>query len=314
MRVTWRGIQLALAGLWLVDAALQYQPFMFGHGFANQIIAPAGQGQPAPIADSVSWAAGLLGAHTVVWNAVFATVQLMLAAGLLWRPTVRVALVASFGWALSVWYLGEGIGGLGSGHADLLTGAPGAALLYAVLAAAAWPPFIAGARGLRRWTELPAPGPPARWTPVAWAVLWVGAGLLRALPGQNSGADLAGEVSGNADGAPGWLAAADHHLASFVGGTGTAVVAALIAVEVVIGVAGLAGRLRGYAAAAGILLSVAFWIFGQSLGALYTGQATDPDVAPLVVLLAVTLLSRLPQPATAPACQPEALPEPIPTE
>jgi len=41
---------------------------------------------------------------------------------------------------------------------------------------------------------------------------------------------------------------------------------------------------------AGIVLSAAFWIVGQSRGEPYTGQSTDPNVAPLVVLLAVALL------------------------
>ena len=187
MHLTRRGVQLALAGLWLLDAALQYQPYMFGHGFASQIVAPTGDGQPAAVVGGVTWAAGLIGSHTILLNAVFATAQLLLAAGLVWRPTVRITLIASIGWSLSVWYLGEGLGGIASGHADLLTGAPGAALLYAVLAAAAWPPFVAGTTGLRQWTELPPAGPPARWTPLAWALLWIGSGVLRALPGQNTG-------------------------------------------------------------------------------------------------------------------------------
>jgi len=67
-------------------------------------------------------------------------------------------------------------------------------LLYGVLALAAWP---------RRdpWHEAPA-----HWLPLAWAVLWVGAAIFQALPGQNTGTAVAGAISGGADGAPGWLA------------------------------------------------------------------------------------------------------------
>jgi hypothetical protein len=49
--------------------------------------------------------------------------------GLIYRPTVKVALLASFGWSLGVWWIGEGLGGLSTGTASPLTGAPGAALL-----------------------------------------------------------------------------------------------------------------------------------------------------------------------------------------
>jgi len=85
MRITRRGMQIVLALLWLLDGALQLQPFMFGHGFAEQIIAPAGQGQPGIIASAVAWAAGTVDAHPVVWDSLFAAVQLAIGVGLLVR-------------------------------------------------------------------------------------------------------------------------------------------------------------------------------------------------------------------------------------
>jgi len=44
---TRRGVQVSLGVLWLLDAALQLQPYMFTSDFANQVLAPTGQGQPA---------------------------------------------------------------------------------------------------------------------------------------------------------------------------------------------------------------------------------------------------------------------------
>ena len=44
--------------------------------------------------------------------------------------------------------------------------------------------------------------------------------------------------------------------------------------------------------AAGVAVSVAFWVFGQAFGGVLTGQATDPNAGPLFVLLALTLLTR----------------------
>ena len=110
-----RGLQIALGLIWLLDAALQYQPYMFTSAFARDVLAPAGEGSPAVIHGPVSWSASLVAAHPVIWNTLFATIQLLLAAGLLWRPTVRAALAASVAWALGVWWIGEGAGGLLAG-------------------------------------------------------------------------------------------------------------------------------------------------------------------------------------------------------
>ena len=53
-----RRLQLTLGVLWLVDAALQYQPYMFSRAFATQTLAPTAQGDPAPVARPIAWAAG----------------------------------------------------------------------------------------------------------------------------------------------------------------------------------------------------------------------------------------------------------------
>jgi hypothetical protein len=71
---------------------------MFTRAFATQTLAPTAQGNPAPIAGSITWAAGLVADHPVATNAVFATAQLLLALGFFWRPTVKTALAASLVW------------------------------------------------------------------------------------------------------------------------------------------------------------------------------------------------------------------------
>jgi hypothetical protein len=42
-------------------------------------------------------------------------------------------------WALAVWWLGEGLGGVLTGAASPVAGAPGAVILYALLAVLLWP-------------------------------------------------------------------------------------------------------------------------------------------------------------------------------
>jgi copper(I)-binding protein len=292
-RVTKRGLQIALGVVWLLDGALQLQPFMFGSGFADQVLGSAADGQPGWVAGGVHWAAGVVGAHPVVWNALFAAVQLAIGAGLLVRPLVRFALVASVGWALGVWYFGEGLGGIASGHASLLTGAPGAVLLYALLAAIAWPPTADGG-----WTRHDSSGPPARWTPVAWALLWVGGALVQALPGQNTADDLAGAL--NAD-APTWQAGLNQHIADHVRVFGSEDNWLLLAVLVAIGLLALGGRRqRAVAGWAGAVAATVFWMLGQGFGNLFSGHATDPNTGPLLVLLALALLAVEPAPVAEP--------------
>jgi hypothetical protein len=278
VRITRRHLQIALGLLWLLDGALQLQPFMLGTGFARQVIAPAGDGQPDFVAAPVHWAANVIAAHPVAWDVPFAGAQLLIGLGLLVPRTARLALVASLPWALGVWFFGEGLSGLASGHASLLTGAPGAALLYDVLALAAWP------------IRDPSHEAPAPWLPLAWAVLWVGGAVFQALPGQNTGTAVAGEISGGADGAPGWLGRLDASVAGWTTRHGTAVVVGLVVLEALIGLAALHRRSRSPAVAAGFVLALAIWVVGQDLGQLYSGQATDPNAAPLIAVMAIAIL------------------------
>ena len=128
-----RALQLGLAALWLLDGVLQFQPFMYTKAF-TQMLASSAAGNPAVIARPITWDASLLQHHLVPLNTIFATIQLLLGLGIALRPTVRPALAASVAWSLAVWWLGEGFGGILSGTASPVGGAPGAVILYALLA------------------------------------------------------------------------------------------------------------------------------------------------------------------------------------
>lgn len=90
-RITRRELQIALGLLWLLDGALQLQPFMLGTGFADRIISPAGDGQPGFVSGSVDWGASVIAAHPVAWDVPFAVIQLLLGLGLLVPRTTRLA-------------------------------------------------------------------------------------------------------------------------------------------------------------------------------------------------------------------------------
>lgn len=275
--MTRRQLQVALGVLWLVAGALQLQHFMFTAGFGKQVIESAGQGQPLFVSAPVRWASAVIAAHPIAWNVPFAAVQLMLGIGLVMRSTARIALAGSIAWGLGVWYLGEGLGGLASGHASLLTGAPGSALLYAVLAAAAWP---------RRDAAHEAPAP---WLVLAWSAVWVGGAIFQVLPGQNTGADVSSALGTGTSGAPAWLSHLAHVAGSEASGGGLWTVAGLAALELSIGLGVLLQATRLPALVLGMALALDFWVFGQHLGALYSGQATDLNSAPPMIVMGAAL-------------------------
>lgn len=171
-----RAFQLTLGVIWLLDAALQFQPSMFTRAFVRDAILPVAAGNPAVVARPIIWSAHLMLGHIVIVNAAFATLQLLLALGLFWRPAVKVALAASIAWSLAVWWLGEGLGGLLAGSLDPFAGAPGAVLLYVFVALLVWPPRDDGLVG-GRWLA-------ARlW----WVVLWASLACAAMLPATLAG-------------------------------------------------------------------------------------------------------------------------------
>ena len=90
---TRRNVQVALGVLWLLDAALQLQPFMFTADFARQVLAPSGQDQPVWVSAPTDFFARLIAGHPAPLNVGFALVQLALGVGFLIPRLVRPAIV-----------------------------------------------------------------------------------------------------------------------------------------------------------------------------------------------------------------------------
>src|SRR6266404_6161984 len=97
--MTRRRLQIALGLLWLLDGALQLQPFMWGTGFARQVIEPTATGQPQVLAAAVHWSANVIAAHPLTWDLLFAGAQLAIGLGLLVPRTTRLALLAALPWS-----------------------------------------------------------------------------------------------------------------------------------------------------------------------------------------------------------------------
>jgi hypothetical protein len=278
--------RVALGVVWLVDAALQFQPFMFTRSLATQTITGAAAGSPGWVAGPVTSMARLIGEHPAAWNEVFALTQLALAVGILTRRTAKVALAASIVWAAGVWSIGESFGGVLAPGANPLMGTPGAVLLYAVIAVLVWP------RATTSSQDDASPAPRFHPARLIWAAVWaLFAGEMLA-GSVRSGAADSSMLSGMAGSEPGWLASLDRATAGLFARDGLALAVTLSVLFLVVAAGALIPRLcRPTLVLAGVL-SVGIWVIGENLGGLFTGQATDVNTGPLLVLLAAMLWSR----------------------
>jgi hypothetical protein len=277
-----RALQLVLAAIWLLDGVLQYQGFMFTKGF-NQMLAGTAAGNPTVVAKPITWDAALIDHHMVLLNAIFATIQLLLGLGIAFRPTARVALAASILWALGVWWLGEGLGGVLSGAASPLNGAPGAVILYALLAVLLWPAD----------REVPAPLVAARAVGAhvacaLWAVLWLSLAYFALTPGNRAPQGMNGMIGGMEGGEPVWLQDLQKGAASLVANQGLAasIVLAIALVLIAVGVY-LPPTIAKATLVLALVVAACIWVLAQALGGILAGGATDVNSGPLLALLAL---------------------------
>ena len=221
----------------------------------------------------------------MVLNTIFATVQLLLAFGIAWRPTVRVALAGSIAWALGVWWFGEGLGGVLTGNASPVNGAPGAVILYALLAVLLWPADRGGVPA--PFTAARAVG--ARVAGAAWLVLWASLAYFALQPGNRAPQGLHDMIAGMAAGEPGWLAAIDKNAAALVAHQGLAasIVLAIAFAAIAVSVYLPAPAVRVFLVLA-IVVAAVIWVVGEAFGTIFTGGGTDPNSGPLLALLALT--------------------------
>jgi hypothetical protein len=281
---TRRTLQLVLAGIWLIDGILQFQPVMFTKNFAQMIIYPTIAGNPGVIASPMTRVHQIILDHPVGTNTAFAAIQLALGLAIACRPTVKLGLAASIPWAVSVWWFGEGLGGVLNGNASPLTGAPGGVILYALLAVLLWPAA----------DDAPAPFPAAgrigaHAARALWLVLWGSLAYFALQPG-NTGPDaIHDQITAMVEGEPNWLTALLDHAANLTAGHGMAIAVALAVVLGVIAVSVYAPWPRAVRAVLvlSLVCAAAVWVFGEAFGGVFLGMGTDPNTGPLLALLAL---------------------------
>ena len=265
-----RGAQTVLGLIWLLDAGLQFQSFMYSRGFIQMLTAMA-PGQPHWLGSSIDWGANVAAGNLGFYNTAFALIQVAIGLGLLYSRTVKQALLLSFA---------EAFGMLFMNMASPLTGAPGGVIIYALIGLLIWPGGkpggLLGIQGAR----------------VMWAALWLLMAYLWLLQ-SSSGANAIHDMINAAPSGMSWLSSMQDGFASITAGNGFVFAAILSVLSAVIGV-GVNWRFAKDLLALSVMLNALYWLVGQGFGGIFQGGATDPNSAPLFVLLAYVLYQLIP--------------------
>ena len=288
MLISRKRLTQILGLLWLIDGLLQIQPQMWTMNMVNGVMKPMLDGQPAGIEASLQWIVQVTTQNLILVNLLICVVQILIGLSLLIGrkdTLIKFTLIASIVWSFIVWYGGEGMSMLLTGQASALTGAPGAVLLYALLALVVYP-------------RNPQAGPDEggilsrlqlRW---ALAAFWILMAALQAQPYWWQSGQISGAISNmvGAGGLNGVLVdPVLKWLSTITTNSEIALNIALIAVFLALGIALLVvknAHIRPVLVAS-IVVSVLFWYFTEAFGMIFTGMATDFNSGLLLVVMAL---------------------------
>lgn len=120
-------LRIGFGLIWLVDAAMKWQPG-FRAGFAGSL-SDAAQGQPGWLHPWFSFWTGLTAPHAVLFAYLVAVTETLIGLALLTGFARRASYSGAIVFSLMIWGIAEGFGGpYGSGSTDI-----GTAVIYAVV-------------------------------------------------------------------------------------------------------------------------------------------------------------------------------------
>lgn len=288
-------LQRILGVLWLIDGLLQLQPQMFTMNMVNGVMKPMLNGQPGLIEPSLQWFVLQTTQHLTAVNWLIAIVQILLGLSFLLLPTrwIKPVVIFSILWSLLVWYAGEGMSMLLTGQSSILSGAPGAVLLYPLLGLVIYPRTPVDRAEKNAGGKARDEGLLSRQS-LRWVLagFWIFAALLQLQPnwwqsGQISGAIGAMVGQGGLN-----TVIVDPVLQHISDLTATAEIPLniiLIVVFLALGI-GLAvarkAQVRPFLIAS-VVICVVIWYVTEGFGMILTGMATDFNSGLLLVVMAL---------------------------
>jgi hypothetical protein len=296
LHVNPRTLQVGLGLLWIVDGFLKFQPKLFNPGLVSTVIRPMAAGQPTLLGSTISHMANFLSHEAAMWDVLFGLIEIAIGVGILFRRSLKPALVASFVWGIGIYVFGEGLGMVLTGHTSPLVGAPGAVCFYLLLGLMLWPRTETGTEGAVG-TESSAAARGlfgGTGSLLVWAAIWIFEAVIWMFPSNRTGNAIPSQMDGASDGEPGWYA---HLLNSFghaFASAGIEVAVILAALSLVIALGPLVSNRPQVFIGLGIGLALLYWVTGEGLGEILTGSGTDPNNGPIIALIGLSVLPLVP--------------------
>ncbi len=272
-----------MGALWLIDGLLQLQPQMFTMNMVSGMLVPTINGQPALIADNLYGIVTFTSQYLTPINWGIAIIQVIIGMCLLSNRWVKQAIILSALWALIVWYGGEGMSMLLTGQGSILTGAPGAVLLYPLLTFTFYPREKAnGKTGILSRLQL-------RYI---LAGFWLFAALLQIQPYWWQPGQISQEISAmySPDTLSGVVIDPSlHWLAGITSGIEIPLNISLIVIFLGIGIALLFVKTKAihFVLTASVIMILIVWWSNEALGMILTGMATDFNSGLLVIVMSL---------------------------
>ena len=263
-----RKFLIILGSIWLLDGLMQFKPLMFTQNFVTSVIWPNTWYQPTDLAYSIYSAGKIILGNVVVFDLMAGMIQVAMGLLLITGKYVRAAIIFSIIWSLGVWWVGEGFGGLLTGQASLLTGAPGAVILYALVGIILYP----GKNNLRSEINV------RKLAGYSLGFIFILGFLLQMQPYYFMSRNVTWNLSVN------WFVG--------ISGLQSTIFDILVAGLFLYTGLGLILFSRGkkiflYIS---IALSIFIWIPGEMFGEVYTALGTDPNTGIILLLLAAIAL------------------------
>lgn len=286
--------------IWIVDGLLQLQPQMFTMNMINGVMVPMSQGQPGLITRNLHWITQVTTHNLTLVNIVITVVQVSIGVLLFTGVYVRQTVIASAIWALVVWYGGEGMSMLLTGQASVLTGAPGAVLLYPLIGFAVYPRDDASNHVTSsNYVGLIS----RRQLRYIFGALWIFLALLQLQPYWWDHGQISQAILGMV-GMGGWnttlIDPTLTGLSSRLAAEEVLLNVVLIAVCLAIGIGLLVADDRNLPPilVATVLVSFVIWWFTEAFGGIFSGMSTDFNSGLLLIVIALACWPR-PAPSQA---------------
>ena len=282
-KINQKHISNVLGLFWLIDSIFQMQPKLFTSDFANKVIGPFALNQPFFLSFLMHSVINLVLINPVFFNIIFVLIQLVIAILILNQKTTNMGLKISVIWGLLVWILGEGMGGLLNAKNLIIFGFPGAALLYVVIAIALL---------YSNYKDQKPDILNMKWLNEFWLVLWLSGALLLLYETIGKSKILIGMILMTSKGDPSWLWSFNNFILRVFTSLNNLLILILIICYLFIGLSPYFTKKWSYfGLSIAILINLVYFFIGQNLGGYYSGLMTDLNSSPLLIFMAVILLS-----------------------